>query len=220
MDQMMTFFSDYGDQLLFKTWEHLYISFIAIGLGIIVAVPSGVLLTRAPKLANGIMALVGVLQTFPTLAVLAFFIPLIGIGKVPAIIALFIYSLLPILRNTYTGVKDLDENLKEAGRGMGMTVREQIMHVELPLAIPIIMAGIRMSAVYLIGWATLAAYIGAGGLGDFIFDGLNLFKPEFILAGAIPTTLIAIILDFLFGRLEVALTPKGIRDKNATKNPA
>lgn len=220
MNQLTSFFAEYGDQLLLKTWEHLYISFIAIALGIIVAVPLGFVLSRTPKIANRVMALVGVLQTFPTLAVLAFFIPLIGIGKVPAITALFMYSLLPILRNTYTGVRELDENLKEAGRGMGMTTWEQIILVEFPLTIPIIMAGIRMSAVYLIGWATLAAYIGAGGLGDFIFDGLNLFKPEFILAGAIPTTILAIVLDFLFGRLERALTPKGIRDDKTATNPA
>src|SRR5699024_6793319 len=102
------------------------------------------------------------------------------IGKIPAIVALFFYSLLPILRNTYTGVSSLDEGLIDAGRGMGMTNFERVKMVELPLAMPVIMAGIRLSTVYLIGWATLAAYIGAGGLGDFIFDGLNLFKTEFI----------------------------------------
>lgn len=211
MSSLQQFFSEYGDQLVFKTWEHLYISFTAIILGIIVAVPLGVLLTRAPRIADKVMALVGVFQTFPTLAVLAFFIPLLGIGKVPAITALFLYSLMPILRNTYTGIINLDKGLIEAGLGMGMTNWERVRLLELPLAMPIIMGGIRLSAVYLIGWATLAAYIGAGGLGDFIFDGLNLFKPEFILAGAIPTTILALLLDYLLGKLEVAMTPKGIR---------
>lgn len=213
---MMTFFSDYGTQLLFKTWEHLYISLIAILLGIIVAVPLGILLTRTPRFADKFMSIVGIVQTFPTLAVLAFFIPLFGIGKVPAIIALFLYSLLPILRNTYTGVQSLNKDLLEAGRGMGMTMWERISMVEFPLAIPVIMAGIRVSTVYLIGWATLAAYVGAGGLGDFIFDGLNLFKTEFILAGAIPTTILAMLTDYFLGRVETKLTPKGIVDSADT----
>lgn len=216
METFQTFIMDYGDQLLFKTWEHLYISFISVFLGIIVAVPIGVALTRVPKIADKFMSLVGIIQTFPTLAILAFFIPLLGIGKIPAIVALFFYSLLPILRNTYTGVSSLDEGLIDAGRGMGMTGIERVKMVELPLAMPVIMAGIRLSTVYLIGWATLAAYIGAGGLGDFIFDGLNLFKTEFILAGAIPTTLLAIITDYFLGKIEEKLTPKGIKDSAET----
>lgn len=199
---MKNFFINHGDQLLLKTFEHLYISFAAILLGILVAVPLGILLTRVPKIADKVISLVGILQTFPTLAVLAFFIPLLGIGKIPAITALFFYSLLPILRNTYTGITQLDQNLIDAGRGMGMTQFERVFLLELPLAMPVIMAGIRLTSVYLIGWATLASYIGAGGLGDFIFDGLNLFKTEFILAGAIPTTLLALLLDYLLGKTQ------------------
>lgn len=216
METLTSFLVDYSDQLLFKTWEHLYISLIAVLLGIIIAVPLGFLLARHPNIADKFMALVGMIQTFPTLAILAFFIPLLGIGKVPAIVALFLYSLLPILRNTYTGVRALNQSLLEAGRGMGMTGWERIRMVELPLAMPVIMAGIRLSTVYLIGWATLAAYIGAGGLGDFIFDGLNLFKPEFILAGAIPTTVLALITDYLLGHLETKLTPKGMKHTATT----
>lgn len=212
MDILIDFLSEYGSKLAFKTWEHIYISLISVALGVTVAVPLGFLLSRKPKIADKFMSLVGIIQTFPTLAVLAFFIPILGIGKIPAIVALFLYSLLPILRNTYTGVQSLDKNLLEAGLGMGMTGIERVVMVELPLAMPIIMAGIRLSTVYLIGWATLAAYIGAGGLGDFIFDGLNLFKPEFILAGAVPTTLLALLTDYYLGKLERKLTPVGIRD--------
>lgn len=210
----MAFFNEQGADLLFKTWEHIYISLISVTLGVLVAVPLGFMLSRIPKVADKFMSFVGIIQTFPTLAVLAFFIPILGIGKVPAIVALFLYSLLPILRNTYTGIQSLDKNLIEAGLGMGMKNLERIFMVELPLALPIIMAGIRLSTVYLIGWATLAAYIGAGGLGDFIFDGLNLFKPEFILAGAIPTTILALLTDYFLGKLETNMTPKGMRDSN------
>ncbi|MEB6551114.1 ABC transporter permease [Heyndrickxia sporothermodurans] len=211
MDSIIQFLTSNWSELLFKTWQHFYISIIAVLLGIIVAVPVGIALTRTPKLAGVIMGIAGVIQTFPSLAILAFFIPILGVGKVPAIVALFFYSVLPILRNTYIGVKGIERNLLEAGRGMGMTGWERIRYVEIPLAIPVIMAGIRLSTVYLIGWATLAAFIGAGGLGDYIFSGLNLYQTEFIIAGAIPVTILALLVDLLLGKLENWATPKGIR---------
>jgi osmoprotectant transport system permease protein len=207
----MQFLSSNGNELLIKTWEHFYISFIAVLLGIIVAVPLGIALTRIPKAANFVMGIAGVIQTFPSLAILAFFIPILGVGKVPAIIALFFYSVLPILRNTYTGVKGVKKSLVESANGMGMTSWERICYVEVPLAIPVIMSGIRLSTVYLIGWATLAAFIGAGGLGDYIFSGLNLYQTSYIIAGAIPVTLMALFIDLLLGQLEGKVTPKGIR---------
>jgi osmoprotectant transport system permease protein len=207
MDTLIQFLQDQGSTLVLKTWEHLYISLIAVVLGILVAVPVGVLLTRVERVANTVIRIVSVIQTFPSLAILAFFIPILGVGKVPAIVALFFYSMLPILRNTYIGIKNTDKNLLEAGRGMGMTNTQLILSVELPLAIPVIMAGIRVSTVYLIGWATLASFVGAGGLGDFIFDGLNLYRPGLILAGAIPSTLLALLADFILGKVEKKLTP-------------
>lgn len=213
MNSVIDFLANNGWELLFKTWEHLYISLIAVLLGIIVAVPLGIALTRIPKAAEAIIRLISIIQTFPSLAVLAFFVPLLGVGKVPAIIALFFYSVLPILRNTYTGVKDVDKNFLEAGRGMGMNGWEIIRNVEIPFAIPIIMAGIRLSTVYLIGWATLASFIGAGGLGSYIFDGLNLYLPEFIIAGAIPSMLLAVIVDQFLARVELWVTPKGMRSE-------
>ena len=212
MNGLTEFFSVYGSQIATKTWEHLYISFIALLLGILVAVPLGIMLTKVPKMAGFVLGVVGVIQTFPSLAILAFFIPLLGIGKTPAIVALFLYSMLPILRNTFIGVKEVNQDLVEAGRGMGMTALERTMNVELPLAVPVIMAGIRLSAVYLIGWATLASFIGGGGLGDFIFDGLNLFRTDLIIAGALPVTLLALLVDILLGRFESFATPKGIKE--------
>ena len=210
MDHFLQFFSQYGTELLYKTWEHLYISLISVGLGILIAIPLGIALTRVPKVANFVMGLLGIIQTVPSFAILAFFIPLLGVGKVPAILALFFYAVLPILRNTYTGVKGVNKRLLEAGRGMGMTGWERVRLVEIPLAIPVIMAGIRLTTVYLIGWATLAAYIGAGGLGDYIFSGMTLYQTEFILAGAIPVTLLALLADFLLGKIENWVTPTGM----------
>ena len=210
MDHFLQFFSQYGSELLYKTWEHLYISLISVGLGILIAIPLGIALTRVPKVANFVMGFLGIIQTVPSFAILAFFIPLLGVGKVPAIVALFFYAVLPILRNTYTGVKGVNKDLLEAGRGMGMTGWERVRLVEIPLAIPVIMAGIRLTTVYLIGWATLASYIGAGGLGDYIFSGMTLYQTEFILAGAIPVTLLALLADFLLGKIENWVTPTGM----------
>lgn len=210
MDHFLQFFSQYGTELLYKTWEHLYISLISVGLGILIAIPLGIALTRVPKVANFVMGFLGIIQTVPSFAILAFFIPLLGVGKVPAIVALFFYAVLPILRNTYTGVKGVNKDLLEAGRGMGMTGWERVRLVEIPLAIPVIMAGIRLTTVYLIGWATLASYIGAGGLGDYIFSGMTLYQTEFILAGAIPVTLLALLADFLLGKIENWVTPTGM----------
>lgn len=212
---MMEFLATHGNDLLFKTWEHLYISLAAILLGVIVAVPLGVALSRVPKFADRFISIVGILQTIPSLAILAFFIPILGVGKLPAIVALFFYSLLPILRNTYIGIRDVDQAVVEAGRGMGMSTWQSIIKIEFPLALPVIMAGIRLSTVYLIGWATLASFIGGGGLGDFIFDGLNLYQPDLILAGTIPATLLALLADRFLALFENWLTPAGLKDSKS-----
>ncbi|EOT38352.1 ABC transporter permease [Enterococcus dispar] len=208
---MADFFAKHGSEILNKSFEHIYISFFALILGIIIAVPLGVLLTRFKKAANIVITVTSALQTIPSLALLALMIPIFGVGKVPAIIALFIYSLLPILRNTYIGMKNVDDNYLDVARGMGMTNLQSIFSVELPIAMPTIMAGIRLASVYVIAWATLASYIGAGGLGDLIFSGLNNYQPDLIFAGTIPVTLLALLSDFLLGLLENYLTPKALR---------
>lgn len=208
---MMDFLNDNGSQLLVLLWEHIYISGIALALGVIVAVPIGVLLTRFEKVAQVIITVVTILQTVPSLALLALMIPLFGIGKLPAIVALFLYSLMPILRNTYIGMEGVDKELVDAAKGMGMTNMQLIFYVELPQAAPVIMAGIRLSGVYVVAWATLASYIGGGGLGDFIFNGLNLYIPELIIGGTIPVTLLALLVDFLLGKVEVKVTPVNLR---------
>ncbi|MER2030711.1 MAG: ABC transporter permease [Solibacillus sp.] len=208
---MISFFTENSADILLKTWEHFYISFSALLLGVAIAVPLGIVLSKTKTIAKIILTVTSVLQTVPSLALLAIMIPFLGVGKVPAIVALCIYSLLPILNNTFIGMRSVNQNIKAAGTAMGMTPMQSMRMVELPLAMPIIMSGIRLSAVYVISWATLASYIGAGGLGDFIFNGLNLYKTELIVGGALLVTALALLVDFLLSRFERFMIPKGLR---------
>ena len=204
---MQEFIASQGSEVIRLLWEHIYMSLISLGLGVIVAVPLGIYLSQVPKVANVVISIVSVLQTIPTLALLALMIPFLGVGKVPAIVALFIYSLLPILRNTYLGMSNVNPDLLDAAKGMGLKRMQIIRQVQLPLAVPVIMAGIRLSTVYVIAWTTLASYIGGGGLGDMIFNGLNLFRPDLILGGTIPVTILAVIVDLVMARIEEWVTP-------------
>ncbi|NHM92631.1 MULTISPECIES: ABC transporter permease [Staphylococcus] len=208
---MMDFIVNNANDLFNKTMEHLYISVIALVLAIIFSVPLGILLTRTKRLAKVSLTIASVLQTIPTLAVLALMIPLFGVGKVPAIVALFFYVLLPILNNTIIGVESIDKNVREAGKSMGMTGFQLMKGVELPLALPMILSGIRLSSVYVISWATLASFIGAGGLGDYIFNGLNLYDANMIITATILITALALLVDFCLSRIEKWIVPKGLK---------
>ncbi|WHI70426.1 ABC transporter permease [Staphylococcus epidermidis] len=208
---MKAFLQEYGSQLLSKAVEHFYISMFALLLAIVVAVPLGILLSKTQRTANVVLTVGGVLQTIPTLAVLAIMIPIFGVGKTPAIVALFIYVLLPILNNTVLGVKNIDKNVIQAGQSMGMTKFQLMKDVEMPLALPLIISGIRLSSVYVISWATLASYVGAGGLGDLVFNGLNLYQPPMIISAAIVVTLLALVIDFILSLVEKWVVPKGLK---------
>lgn len=208
---MMNFIANNASDLFSKTMEHLYISVIALIIAIIVSVPLGILLTRTKRLAKVSLTVASILQTIPTLAVLALMIPLFGVGKVPAIIALFFYVLLPILNNTIIGVESIDKNVREAGKSMGMTEFQLMKDVELPLALPMILSGIRLSSVYVISWATLASFIGAGSLGDYIFNGLNLYDANMIITATILITVLALLVDLILSRIEKWIVPKGLK---------
>ena len=208
---MKAFLQEYGSQLLSKAVEHFYISMFALLLAIVVAVPLGILLSKTQRTANVVLTVAGVLQTIPTLAVLAIMIPIFGVGKTPAIVALFIYVLLPILNNTVLGVKNIDKNVIQAGQSMGMTKFQLMKDVEMPLALPLIISGIRLSSVYVISLATLASYVGAGGLGDLVFNGLNLYQPPMIISAAIVVTLLALVIDFILSLVEKWVVPKGLK---------
>lgn len=202
------FLVKYGSEILQRTGEHLLLVGVAIAIAIGVSLPLGILITRQKALRQPILALANVLQTIPSLAMFGLLIPLVGIGIVPAIVALTLYSFLPIIRNTYTGIMNVDPAVREAGRGMGMTDWQLLSRVELPLAAGVILAGVRVATVIAVGIATIAAAIGAGGLGVFIFRGIAVVNNDLILAGAVPAAAIALIADYGIGWLEKRFTVK------------
>jgi len=196
------FMSQQSDKLLNQTLQHLGLTFISLLLAIAIGLPLGILIARKRKLSSSILGIAGILQTVPSIALLGFMIPVLGIGAKPAIVALLIYALLPIIRNTYTGIIGIDRYIIESARALGMSKIQILFKVELPLAMPVILAGIRTATVINVGVATLASYIAAGGLGEFIFGGISLNNTNMILAGAIPAALLAIILDSLLSIIQ------------------
>jgi osmoprotectant transport system permease protein len=194
-----------------RTGRHLVLTGAALLAASLVAVPLGVLLERRRGAAEPVVRAAGVLQTIPGIALLAFMIPVLGIGVAPAIVALFLYSLYPIVRNTYTGVRDADPGAVAAAVALGMTPRQVLVHVRLPLAAPLVMAGVRTAAVIAVGTATLAAFVGGGGLGEPIVSGLALSDTRQVLAGAIPAAVLAVLVDVALGWAERAVTPRGVR---------
>jgi osmoprotectant transport system permease protein len=203
MSNLISVLSDRKSQLLTALLQHIEISLIALFFSLIIAIPLGILLTRKQRIAEYIIGITGVLQTIPSLALLGLLIPLFGIGTVPAVIALIAYALLPLLRNTYTGIKEVEPSLLEAADAMGMNRRTRLLKVELPLAMPVIMAGIRTATIFIIGTATIASLIGAGGLGDLILLGISRNDYSLIILGAVPSALLAIVFDQLLRRLEI-----------------
>lgn len=193
------------------TGWHLVLATSAEALACLVAIPLGIAVSRRPRVATLALGGAGVLQTIPSIALLAFMLPLFGIGAKTAIAALFLYGLLPILRNTITGLRGVDRRVTEVGLGLGMTPGQLLRQVELPLAAPVILAGVRTSTVINIGTATLAAFIGAGGLGDPIVTGLTVTDINLILSGALPAALLAVVVDGLLAAVERWATPRGLR---------
>jgi osmoprotectant transport system permease protein len=205
MNQTAGFFDfivQQADKLWSQTLAHTGLTLISLILAVLVALPAGIVIARRPALAKVVLGITGVLQTIPSIALLGVMIPFLGIGPKPAILALFLYALLPIVRNTYAGIQSVNPAVVDAAKGLGLSQRQILLKVELPLAFPIIMAGIRTATVINVGVATLAAYIAAGGLGEFIFGGIALNNANMILAGAIPAALLAILFDYLLAMLQ------------------
>ncbi len=203
--EFLTYFFERREVILFSTLRHVEVSLIAVILAIVIAIPLGILITRYRKMAHIVINSANIGQTVPSLAILGMVIPVLGIGLKPAVFALVLRGVLPIINNTYSGIVNVDRSVIEAGKGMGMKNREILRLVELPLSFPVIMAGIRTATVLSISVATLAALIGAGGLGDLIFQGIVMADRNLLLSGSIPTALLAIGADLLLGWLEKRL---------------
>jgi osmoprotectant transport system permease protein len=199
------------DTFVRRTKEHLQLVFTSLIFAILISVPLGMMAARRPRLAQVILAFTGLLQTIPSLALLCFLIPIFGIGYVPAVVALFLYALLPIVRNTYLGFSTIDSRLIESAEVLGLSKWDQLRLVEFPLASPAILAGIKLSAVINVGTATLAAFIGAGGYGAIIVTGLALNDTKLILQGAIPSALLALLVHGIFELLDRKLIPEGLK---------
>lgn len=193
--------------LMQYTVQHLRIGMLAVAIGILLGLPLGLFIARIPWARKPVLGCSSVMQAVPSLALMGFFIPIIGIGDKTAIVIIALYALLPIIRNTYTGLTNIDSNMLEAARGIGMTERQILFRVQLPLALPVIMAGIRVAAVNSVGTATIAAFIGGGGLGKQIYAGIQIINVEMILSGAIPACLLALLIDYIFSLVEKAVVP-------------
>ena len=206
--QFYYYFQENGSYIFAQFIRHFLISIYGVLFAAVVGIPVGIMISRRRKLANWVIRLANIIQTIPSLAMISILIIGLGLGVNVVIVTVFLYSLLPIIKNTYTGMIQVDKNILDVGKGMGMTARQRLFMVELPLSVSVIMAGIRNALVVAIGITAIGAFVGAGGLGDIIIRGTNATDgTSIILAGALPTALMAIITDWLLGILEKRLDP-------------
>lgn len=215
--EFFNYIAQNSDQILSLLLEHIRLTCIAVGLAIVIGVPLGLLISYVKKLNKFVIGIASVIQAVPSMALLGFAIPFLGIGVLPSVIVVILYSLLPIIKNTFTGVQGISPDLIEAAKGIGLTKSEILFKIQIPLALPIIMAGIRISAVTAVGLMTMAAFIGGGGLGYLVFSGISTVNNNQILAGAVPACLLALLVDFLLGQLEKFVTPVSLRTAAAKK---
>jgi osmoprotectant transport system permease protein len=206
-----SWFSRVTERLITTTSQHLLLVSISLIAAIAISIPLGIIAYRYPRIENYVLGTIGIIQTLPSMALLVFMIPLLGLGVLPAIVALFLYSLLPIVRGTHAGLTQISEPLRESAEVLGLTPWRRLTRIELPLASPSILAGIKTAAVINIGTATIGALIGAGGYGQPILTGIRLADLYLILQGAIPAALLALLVQWLFTKLEFLLIPAGLR---------
>lgn len=217
----MNFFeyiSSSSSQIIELLVEHIKLTTLSVGFAILIGVPLGILICYIKKLNKPILGIANVIQAIPSMALLGFAIPFLGIGTLPAIVTVVLYSLLPIIKNTYTGINSIPPQTIESARGIGLTKLQILFKVQIPLALPVIMAGVRISAVTAVGLMTMAAFIGAGGLGYLVFSGIRTVNNNQILAGAIPACLLALLVDFLVATVEKLVTPISLQKVDAAKS--
>jgi osmoprotectant transport system permease protein len=210
--EIFEFIQSNWSELLTMSFDHITLVGLAVGVAILTGVPFGIYITQKETLANLVLSVAGIIMTIPSIALFGIMIPILsvinqGIGFLPAFIALVLYSQLPIIRNTYVAIKNVDANIKDAAMGMGMTTWERLYKVEIPMALPVIMAGIRMAVVLTIGIGAIAAYVGAGGLGQYISRGISTSYTTMVQVGAIAVSILAIMADYLLGRLQKRISP-------------
>lgn len=210
---IITFLERYGDMLIKSILIHLQYVFISVSIGFVVALFLGILLSRAPKVSKIVIPLIGVFQTIPGLVFIGVLFIYLGMKPLTVITALSIYALFPILKNTYTGIVNVDKNLKEAARGCGMTKMQILFKVELPLAMGSIFNGLRMSTIYTVSWAVLAAMIGLGGLGEFVYRGIETNNQTLIIGGALPSAILAMVLGYIIDTVHKKITPRGLQGR-------
>jgi osmoprotectant transport system permease protein len=211
---MKELMNTYGSMLADAVLTHLIYVLVSVFFGFIIGAVIGIILSRFPKASTVVMPVLSVFQTIPGLAFIGIMFLLIGMKPATVIIALTTYAVFPVLKNTYTGILGVDEKYKEAARGCGMTDFQVLVKVELPLASPSIIAGLRMSAIYTVSWAVLASMIGLGGLGDFIYQGTTSNNNTLILLGAIPAAILAIVLGEIIDHVQRRVTPRGMREED------
>lgn len=200
-------------EILERTVQHVQITLFSIFFAILIGIPLGILISYIKPLKKPVLGFANVMQAIPSIALLGFLVPILGIGEKPAIFMVVIYSLLPIIKNTATGLQNINAETLESAKGIGMTPFQILIKVQLPLALPVIMAGIRISAVTSVGLVTIAALIGAGGLGYLIYSGIRTVNTSQILAGAIPACILALLVDWIGGLIEKITTPACFNEK-------
>jgi len=208
---ILGFLDKYGDKLIKAIGVHLQYVFISVTIGLVIALILGILLSRVPKISKIVIPIIGVFQTIPGLVFIGVLFIYLGMKPITVIIALSIYAIFPILKNTYTGIVNVDESLKEAARGCGMSNVQILFKIELPLAMGAIFSGVRMSTIYTVSWAVLAAMIGLGGLGEFVYRGIDTNNKVLIIGGALPAAILAIILGLFIDFIQNRITPRGLK---------
>ncbi|HFK9793669.1 TPA: ABC transporter permease [Listeria monocytogenes] len=218
LKQLIDYYQTNGSYVMEEFWRHFLMSAYGVIFAAIIAIPLGVYIARKKRLAGWVIQIANIIQTIPALAMLAVLMLIMGLGTNTVVLSLFLYSLLPILKNTYTGIRNVDGSLLESGKAMGMTKWQVLRLIEMPLALSVIMAGIRNALVIAIGVAAIGTFVGAGGLGDIIVRGTNATNgTAIILAGAIPTAVMAILADVLLGWVERTLNPVKNKRKPLTE---
>ncbi len=213
--ELIQYFSVSGDEVLALLMEHIQLTALALLAAIAIGIPLGILISYVKPASKPVLAFANLVQAIPSMALLGLAIPILGIGMKPAVFLVVIYSLLPIIKNTYAGLMNISPQMLEAAEGIGLTRKQILFKVQIPMALPVIMTGVRISAVSAVGLMTLAAYVGGGGLGDLVFSGIRLVNNVKILAGAIPACILALLVDRVFAAVEVLVTPVRVQGVEA-----